>query len=269
MKYILICAVALLVCFGLGFLFAKILTRKSTKPKKGKKIFLLTILFGILVMLLTTLGYMSIYYHSDKDVTEAMSRNEIVKTQKIDGGYFFDGPGTDKALIFYPGAKVECKAYSNLMMKLAENGIDCFLADMPFNFAMFGQNSADKFTENYSYETWIMSGHSMGGLVASNYSNEHSDKIDGLVLFASYPTSKLNNGIQLLSIYGTEDGCLNIKEYENDKVNWSGNAKEFVIEGGNHAQFGNYGAQKGDGIATITADEQQDLSVKAISDLWK
>jgi hypothetical protein len=30
-----------------------------------------------------------------------------------------------------------------------------------------------------------------------------------------------------------------------------------VIQGGNHAQFGNYGLQPGDGIATISAADQQ------------
>jgi hypothetical protein len=32
--------------------------------------------------------------------------------------------------------------------------------------------------------------------------------------------------------------------------------KEVCIEGGNHAQFGSYGAQKGDGTAAIPAEEQ-------------
>ena len=38
------------------------------------------------------------------------------------------------------------------------------------------------------------------------------------------------------------------------------------IEGGNHAQFGNYGPQEGDLPATISAEEQQAQTVEAISD---
>ena len=34
------------------------------------------------------------------------------------------------------------------------------------------------------------------------------------------------------------------------------------MEGGNHSQFGNYGEQKGDGKATISAEEQQRQTVK-------
>ena len=41
------------------------------------------------------------------------------------------------------------------------------------------------------------------------------------------------------------------------------------IEGGNHAQFGNYGKQKGDIDATITAKEQQNITVEAIIDFIK
>ena len=40
-----------------------------------------------------------------------------------------------------------------------------------------------------------------------------------------------------------------------------------VIDGGNHAQFGHYGPQKGDGIATISREEQQRLTAAAILEL--
>lgn len=39
-----------------------------------------------------------------------------------------------------------------------------------------------------------------------------------------------------------------------------------VIEGGNHAQFGNYGEQKGDTPADISPQEQQSQTVDAIDE---
>lgn len=39
------------------------------------------------------------------------------------------------------------------------------------------------------------------------------------------------------------------------------------IPGGNHAQFGNYGVQKGDGTASISAEEQQVQTALAISNM--
>ena len=38
------------------------------------------------------------------------------------------------------------------------------------------------------------------------------------------------------------------------------------IQGGNHAQFGNYGPQKGDAPATISAEEQQARTVEAVAE---
>ena len=38
------------------------------------------------------------------------------------------------------------------------------------------------------------------------------------------------------------------------------------IDGGNHAQFGSYGLQRGDPPAEITPQEQQARTVEAISD---
>ena len=38
---------------------------------------------------------------------------------------------------------------------------------------------------------------------------------------------------------------------------------EICIEGGNHAQFGSYGEQKGDGQATISGEEQRRQTVEA------
>lgn len=269
MKYIIICLSALIICFGIGFLFANLIMKKTKKTKKGAGISVLTIAFGIIIMISTTLGYMSVYYHAEDAAISAMEKSEAVKIQKIDGGYFFDGEGSDTALIFYPGAKVECESYTKLMIMLSENGIDCFLADMPFNFAIFGAQKADLFINAYKYDKWIMAGHSMGGLVASNYSAEHSDIIDGLVLLAAYPTGKVNDSIKMISVYGSNDNCLNIEEYQKDKANWSENSEELILEGGNHSQFADYGEQKGDGKAAITAEEQQKATEEAIISFWR
>ena len=47
-----------------------------------------------------------------------------------------------------------------------------------------------------------------------------------------------------------------------DNIDYTENTVE--IQGGNHAQFGNYGPQKGDLPATISAEKQQEQTVEAI-----
>ena len=188
---------------------------------------------------------------------------------KIDGGYFVDGSGETVALIFYPGAKVDTEAYLPLMKQIADNGVDCFLADMPMRMAIFDKNAADEFITDYHYDRWMIGGHSMGGMVAAGYAAEHPDTIDGVVLLAAYLTEKLSDSTGLLSIYGTEDKILARKQYDDAKKYFPWHFTEIPVAGGNHSQFGNYGFQSGDGEANITSHEQQTQTTFAILSLSK
>ena len=49
-----------------------------------------------------------------------------------------------------------------------------------------------------------------------------------------------------------------------EKIDYTENV--VIIEGGNHAQFGNYGPQKGDTPAAVSDTEQQAITVSAITD---
>ena len=259
MKYILLCVIALAVCLGCAWFPA----RWIGKAKKLNRVTTLFIALGFAVLLIcgVSFGYLSVYYHAD---AAAAAPSQTVKMEKIDGGYFFDGPGEDSALIFYPGAKVETLAYAPLMTALAEEGVDCFLADMPFRMAILNGSLADKFLNAYSYDNWAAAGHSMGGMVISGYASDHDDRISSLILLAAYPTGTIPDSIRLYSIYGTQDGCLNPEAYEQAKAYWPRTAAEFPLEGGNHAQYANYGSQSGDLEPGITREEQQMLTVDII-----
>lgn len=105
----------------------------------------------------------------------------------------------------------------------------------------------------------------MGGMTAALYTCSHPDAVDGLILLAAYSTKELPDEVRLCSIYGSEDGCLDRKEYE--QMEWPADSREIVIPGGNHAQFGDYGHQKGDGEALISAQEQQEAAVRAMTEM--
>lgn len=95
----------------------------------------------------------------------------------------------------------------------------------------------------------------MGGAMASSYAAKHQDRLSGLILlgayiYGDYPPDKA------LTIYGTFNSNLEKNIHYTQNI--------LVIPGGNHAQFGNYGKQKGDPDATITAEEQQNIAVTAI-----
>ena len=58
---------------------------------------------------------------------------------------------------------------------------------------------------------------------------------------------------------------MNREKYEKYKTNLPEEFTEIIIEGGNHAYFGMYGEQKGDGKASISATEQISITADAIS----
>lgn len=170
---------------------------------------------------------------------------------------------TDTALIFYPGGFVSRKAYLPLVAKIAEKaGITCFVMRMPSKLAVLNINAAEKCLKSHpEIKNWYISGHSLGGAMAGTYASNHSDKLKGIIFLAAYSTSDLTtSGLRILSIYGSDDGILGMEKYNNYKKNLPNTFEEYIIKGGNHCNFGNYGFQKGDNPAKITSDEQQEIT---------
>lgn len=223
---------------------------------KKLKVILYAILIIIIALLIFSVYYVNDYYHAESSVASYLNGNENVTVEKTSNGYYLDGPGTDNALIFYPGAKVEYTSYIPLLMNISNSGVDCFIVEMPFNIAFFGKDNADNIIDNssYNYSNWYLSGHSLGGSVSSMYTVDNKDKVDGLILLAAYPTDNIST--RTLLIYGSMDNILNKKNYEDSKTYLHGNYSEVIIDGANHAQFAFYGKQDGDNNASITRDEQ-------------
>ena len=220
----------------------------------------------IIVMIVAMAVYFGTYYHS-VDVEEYFTDSEAVTVTVMDSGWLFDGEGKDTALIFYPGAKVEASAYAPLLYELAETGIDCFLVKMPLRMAIFGANKALDITETYDYETWILAGHSLGGAMAASCAASNPDTFDVLLLLAAYTTKEIDENVSVLSLYGSEDGVLNMDSLEAGRELVPEDYTEICIEGGNHAQFGSYGEQAGDGTATISPEEQRQAVIDALTEL--
>lgn len=235
---------------------------------KKKRIKLkLYISLGVIISLFcASLIYLCTYYKA-KDVSIYLKSDNFVNVSEEKEYIYFDGEGTKDAFIFYPGAKVDEKAYSPLMYNLAKNGIDCYLVKMPLHFAIFGMNKADDIIKNSSYENYYMGGHSLGGAIASTYISKSSYEIDGLVLLASYSSTSLKDkeNLKVLSLYGDKDGVLNKANYDKYKKNLY-QYEEYVISGGNHAYFGSYGEQNKDNSASITFEEQLDITFTKIKE---
>ena len=247
---------------------------KKERKKRSKT-------FKVLVGLIIALGvfelvafgalavYISDYYHADATAETAMETTEDVSVFVKDDWVEFmpadtDADKADTGIVFYPGGKVEYTAYAPLMQDFAEEGYFCAVVKMPFNLAVLNSNAAKDVKEAHPKITnWIIGGHSLGGVMAAKYA-AISD-FDGLFLLAAYANTDLSDkDIPVVSVYGSADGVLNMDEYEASKSKLPADLIEHVIQGGNHAQFGSYGLQEGDGEATIPAESQRAQAVQIV-----
>lgn len=216
---------------------------------------------GIVLLVLAVLAgaffwYVSDYYPADEIALEVLAQDSSITVQ---GDLTILSPSypADTAVIFYPGAKVEAEAYLPLLEQIRQTGVTCILVHMPFRLAIFDANAAEEVMEQFpEIQHWYIAGHSMGGAMASQFAADHPDQVDGLILlgayiYGDYPPEKT------LTVYGS------LNQSVEDNIDYTENVVE--IQGGNHAQFGDYGPQKGDLPAAISAKEQQKQTVEAIA----
>ena len=234
----------------------------NRKQKRIVSIGLILLLAGTALII-----YFGAYYHASPDAVALLQGSETVMVTATDSGWLLDGPGTADALVFYPGGKVEPTAYLPLLMALAEDGVDCFLVKMPLNMAFLNMNAAEDIRTAYAYEHWYIGGHSLGGAIAAVYAAEHGDGLDGLILLAAYATKPLDDRLAVLELHGSEDGVLNRKKLKAGEQYLPASAVTEELPGGNHAQFGDYGPQKGDGLATVSREGQTAWAAKRIEAL--
>ena len=230
----------------------------KTKPSSRRKKWLIA--GGIVLLTLAILAgaffwYVSDYYRAE-DVALAVMAQDNGITRQDDLTFLSPTYPTDTAIIFYPGAKVEAEAYLPLLDQIRQTGVTCILVHMPFRMAIFDADAAEEVIAQFpEIRHWYIAGHSMGGAMASKFAADHPDQVDGLILMGAYIYGDYPDE-NTLTIYGS------LNQSVEDHIDYTENIVE--IEGGNHAQFGNYGPQKGDLPATISAQEQQRQTVAAI-----
>jgi hypothetical protein len=238
------------------------------QAKKNRYKILGILLLVVIVIAVGTGVYIGDYYRADDTALSLLAdeTSSVTIIEKENDTICFLPENPTSGLIFYPGGKVQYEAYAPLLEKLAERGMLCVLVHMPGNLAVLDVNAADGIQEEYPDITrWYIGGHSLGGAMAASYVSKHSEEYEGLILLAAYSTVDLtDSGLSVVSIYGSEDGVLDMESYADNYKNLPASTREVVIEGGCHSYFGNYGMQDGDGTPTITGEEQRNLTVEAI-----
>ena len=220
----------------------------------------------IAVLAAACLVYVKDFYRADETALEALSSDERITVEQRDRTVVFLPEEPVCGLIFYPGGKVEHTAYAPLMRELAEEGVLCVIPKMPGNLAVLNPDAAEGIANRYPEITeWYLGGHSLGGSMAAAFAADHAEDYKGLILLASYSVADLKeSGLRVLSVYGSEDGILNFEAYHNNRQNLPEATEEVLLDGGNHACFGSYGLQDGDGAALISPESQVEKTADQI-----
>jgi hypothetical protein len=171
-------------------------------------------------------------------------------------------------IIIYPGGRVDFRSYAPLARELAFKGYSVFIVKMPLNMAFFDIDRGAEVLSDYpEIQDWTLAGHSLGGIAASLYIKKEPALFNGLIYLAAYPPESADLSQwtgKVLSLRGSEDHLVLEDDIKESSPRLPENTRYINIEGGNHAQFGDYGPQKGDGAPTISPDEQLNQTVKAI-----
>lgn len=174
-------------------------------------------------------------------------------------------------LVFYPGGLVEPVSYLPLLEPLTDEGYEVFIIKMPLNLAILNADAIEDVQESEPTELpTYLSGHSLGGASASIYLSEETEAVDGLVFLAAYAAegSDLSAvGFPVVSITASNDGILDWVTFETNQSLLPADTTYNEIEGGNHANFGSYGKQAGDGDSAISREEQQARTRRIFIDL--
>lgn len=179
-------------------------------------------------------------------------------------------PTSDIGFVFYPGGKVEAEAYAPILRALADEGVPTYLLYLPRDIAILNGDAAEKVMDEIPMNGWVVSGHSLGGVTAAKMAYL-DERIVGLSLWASYAVGKVelsDSSIIAQSISASEDTILSQERYEAGTDKLPNDTEWITIEGGNHAQFGDYGVQDGDGEATISPETQWGYTTDAVLSLF-
>ncbi|CAN5175739.1 alpha/beta hydrolase [soil metagenome] len=163
---------------------------------------------------------------------------------------------TGTGLVFIPGAKVDPYAYLYKLSGIVEQGVTVVITKPTLNLAFFDQRPLATFTADTSGVTrWFVGGHSLGGVRACMLADSSkAPAVAGLVLFGSYCANDLSRtDLTVLSIGGERDGLSTPAKIAAGKSLLPASAVFVEIPGSNHARFGDYGVQPGDGRATISS----------------
>jgi hypothetical protein len=206
-----------------------------------------------------------IVFQGEREPSLDAWRSDGVEISRTDEGFLIEPTDEDVSpdlgLVFIPGARVEPSAYLYKLSGIVEEtGMTVVITHPTLNLAFFDTRPLAAFTDDApDVSRWLVGGHSLGGVRACQLVEGQADaaapEVVGLVLFGSYCANDLSGSdLAVLSLVGEHDGLSTPEKVADAAHLLPEDATSVLVEGANHAAFGDYGPQPGDGVAT--ADRQ-------------
>ncbi len=248
----------------------------TTRPQVHRRSLWRWLLIAVLALLLVLVAGVLVWANTplgpSPEAFAALASDDAVQVEQDDWLVFRPvGVTPDTGLILYPGGRVDYRSYAPQARDIAEQGYVVVVPKMPLNFAVTAPGRATDIIAAFpEVSDWAIGGHSLGGAMAAAFAYDHPHAVDGLVLWAAYPASNnslAGSDLRVVSISGTNDGLATPAKIDASAPLLPATTQWLPIQGGNHAQFGAYGPQPGDGEPTISADEQRAQTVTASVEL--
>lgn len=199
----------------------------------------------------------------------AMAGDDLVRV--TDGDVIAFEPKTPKGntgVVFYPGALVSPEAYSFWALRVADAGYPVYIVKMPLNLAVLSPLKGEQVMADYpQISKWVVGGHSLGGAMVPKLLEQEGNAVKGLFFMAAYPADDglKDEDLNAITIWGDKDGVADLDKVINGS--YPKHTTKKMIEGGNHAGFGDYGDQKGDNPAGISNTDQMNAAAQAVINL--
>jgi pimeloyl-ACP methyl ester carboxylesterase len=177
-------------------------------------------------------------------------------------------------VLFLPGGGVDPDAYAPLARRMATEGIPVLIVRTE------PARRADAATDAATLERveglmkaagpevrWLVCGHSRGAALATKLADRRPPGLVGLVLLATTHPRDVDlsdSPLEITRVLASNDRVAPPARAEANAARLPKSAHHVLIQGGNHAQFGHYGPQPGDGRAAIDPDEQERQAAAAI-----
>lgn len=207
----------------------------------------------------------------DTEAVRSLEPGDGISVERTGWGWELSPSSSTPAtgVVIYPGGRIDPRSYGPLARRLAQSGYRAIIVRMPLGLAVLSPHRADRAVAAHpEIRRWAILGHSLGGAMAAAHVAARPGRYAALVMLAAYPPESVDLSqeatLSVVALAGNADGVLDARAFAAARPRLPERSLVATVEGANHAQWGSYGAQRGDAEAAITREAQIAIAVDAV-----